>query len=72
MGKKIWLSIHPRIFDSDVTVRTSTRPSIPPQGNQCEMTFITLCGDSNLCLTCLFHRKAQYNGILEVNAIRHS
>ena len=40
MGKKIWLPMHPRNFDSHVTVRPIARPSAP-QARQCKTTQLT-------------------------------
>ena len=52
MGKKIWLTLHPRNFG---TVRPSARPS-PPQGNHCEIShFLASMGACNLCLKGLSH-----------------
>ena len=40
MGKKIWLPMHPKNFDSHVTVRPIARPS-SPQARQCKTTQLT-------------------------------
>ena len=42
MGKKIWLSMHPRNFGSHMTVRPSVRPPAP-QSNQRKMIFFSFC-----------------------------
>ena len=38
MGKKIWLSMHPRNFGSHMTVRPPA-----PQSNQRKMIFFSFC-----------------------------
>ena len=54
IAKKIWFPIHPRNFDSYVTVRPPTRPPArlsAPQENQCEMWhFLASVGACNLIL----------------------
>ena len=55
IAKKIWFPIHPRNFDSYVTVRPPTRPPArlsAPQENQCEMWhFLASVGACNHDIT---------------------
>ena len=40
MGKKIWVSMHPRNFGSQVTVHPCARPSVSTTGAKCHIFFL--------------------------------